>query len=89
MFESTDDVGEKIPSLRCNRLRHCKCAIDPLNTGDGLNECKLLYPDRLQAHRIEQMGVTHQISHFAPCLWPDFLNAAKIFLKYAPIAQKI
>lgn len=58
MFEGKDDVGEKIPSLRCNRLWHCKCAIDPLNTGDRLNERRLPYPDSLHAHRIDQMGVT-------------------------------
>ncbi len=59
MFERKDNVGEKITSLWCNRLRNCERAVDLLNAGDGLNECRLLYPDSLQLHRIDQMGVTH------------------------------
>lgn len=71
MFESKDDVGEKIPSLRCNRLRHCKCAIDPLDTGNGLNERRLLYPDSLQAH---------QIFHFPPPAFGQiFLTQPRFF----------
>ncbi len=66
MFERKDDVGEKIPSLRCNRLRHCKRAADPLNACDWLNECRFLDPDSFQAHHIDQMGVTHQIPHCFP-----------------------
>lgn len=41
------------------------------------------------AEYVDQMGVTHQISHFFPYIWLDFLNRAKIFLKYASNAQKI
>ncbi len=48
MFERKDDVAEQIPRLWRNCLRHCKRAFDPFNAVDGLNECRLLYTDRLQ-----------------------------------------
>ncbi|MFK3800077.1 hypothetical protein [Pseudomonas sp. NPDC088444] len=76
MFERKNDVGEKIAGLWGDRPWHCKRAVEPFNAGNRLNACGLLYPNHLQPHGIDQIGITHQISHYFPDRWLDFFNRA-------------